>query len=406
VSSPLRVNDMVIVVNGKSVGGMTTAGVEIELEQAGPDLILIVSRYKFPEIVQKTVAQSEQSYLSAFDSAINNDRELGWTDLGSTAISSNFDGVIGPSLIHTDDDFPKTQTVCLKSSDSVDDSGRSIERGPSDGSTNSNYRKDELRKVETESAEGRRRGFVPIQNVKENVPVESKESNTKQKPRRNDRGAIGSISVDNIPDDISESKDDGTDDGNAWCGCVCGATHKKSQTHKEIFWIQCDACSSWYDCSSDCLGFSESQAKAISSWTCWGCPVPASQCDLSTMEVPESQCDLSNMEVARPGRVSISPVAAETASRNARKELDEPSLSRNETTGIVGETNDTMKIFGTGDLVYVTEHGWAGVNNPEGVAKVLNAYLDKDGDQVYDVKYVVGPKVNGVLPEYLCRHYF
>jgi hypothetical protein len=395
---------MIVVVNGKSVGGMTSVAVDVELEQAGPDLILIVSRFKFPDVVQSTVAQSEQSYLNSFDSAINNDRQLGWTDIGASAISSNFHRVVGASQIPTIDVVCRGQSLCVKSPGSVDNSDRSIAVSPNEctyldisQNSNSNYRKEELRKIETssvESAEARNSGFVPIQNVKENSKGESKESIVHQKPLQNDQGMIRSISVENNPDDCSESEQDGTDDGNAWCGCVCGATHKKSQTHKEIFWIQCDACLSWYDCSSQCLGFTESQAETFLSWTCWGCPVPQSQSALSTAEV------------LRPGRVSISPAAADAARRNVRKGPHENSCPLNENNGTEGDTDERVEVFSTGDLVYVTEHGWVGVNNPDGVAKVLNAHLDEDGDQVYDLKYVVGPKVNGVLPEYLRRHTF
>ena len=72
---------------------------------------------------------------------------------------------------------------------------------------------------------------------------------------------------------------------------------------------------------------------------------------------------------------------------------------------IVVDTNDVL--YAVGDYVYVTEHGWAGVSNPEGVAKVLKSYIDDDGDRVYDIRYVVGRgKTKGVLSEYLHRHIF
>ena len=46
-SSPgLRVNDMLVMVNGKVVGGMTQVGVEMEIETSGPTLLLAISRYK------------------------------------------------------------------------------------------------------------------------------------------------------------------------------------------------------------------------------------------------------------------------------------------------------------------------------------------------------------------------
>ena len=49
---------------------------------------------------------------------------------------------------------------------------------------------------------------------------------------------------------------------------------------------------------------------------------------------------------------------------------------------------------------------WANVNNPEGVATVQKAYIDEDGDQAYDLKYVVGGRCRGVLHEYLRPYKF
>ena len=37
---------MLMAINGKEVGGMTVTGVDIELEISGPEITLIVSRYK------------------------------------------------------------------------------------------------------------------------------------------------------------------------------------------------------------------------------------------------------------------------------------------------------------------------------------------------------------------------
>ena len=64
------------------------------------------------------------------------------------------------------------------------------------------------------------------------------------------------------------------------------------------------------------------------------------------------------------------------------------------------------EVFAEADLVFVDEHAWPGVNNPEGIAEVLKAYIDDDGDQVYDIRYIVGGKRKGVLTEHLRRHVF
>jgi hypothetical protein len=62
--------------------------------------------------------------------------------------------------------------------------------------------------------------------------------------------------------------------------------------------------------------------------------------------------------------------------------------------------------FTRGDFVNIEEHGWSGVNNASGVAKVLKSRVDDDGDLLYDVKYVIGHTARGVLAEYVSRHKF
>jgi hypothetical protein len=98
---------MIVSVNGKRVGGMTAAGFEIEVEISGPELVLLVSRYKFATKVQDRIQEAERSYLDAIDKVINDDRLLGWTDIGTTTtplsgpeMSANLDAAVAsPSAI-------------------------------------------------------------------------------------------------------------------------------------------------------------------------------------------------------------------------------------------------------------------------------------------------------------------
>jgi hypothetical protein len=59
-----------------------------------------------------------------------------------------------------------------------------------------------------------------------------------------------------------------------------------------------------------------------------------------------------------------------------------------------------------GDVVFIEEHGWAGVNNASGIAHILESYVDDDGDLLYDVKYVIGSNARGVLAKYVSLHNF
>mmetsp|Transcript_2790 Transcript_2790/g.7815 ORF Transcript_2790/g.7815 Transcript_2790/m.7815 type:complete len:417 (+) Transcript_2790:128-1378(+) len=54
-----------------------------------------------------------------------------------------------------------------------------------------------------------------------------------------------------------------------WNGCSCGNLHRRPT---KVFWIQCEgSCQSWYNVSSNCVGFTELQAETISPWYCHAC---------------------------------------------------------------------------------------------------------------------------------------
>jgi acetyl-CoA carboxylase alpha subunit len=54
----------------------------------------------------------------------------------------------------------------------------------------------------------------------------------------------------------------------------------------------------------------------------------------------------------------------------------------------VGSTA-TPRIYKEGEVVYVQEHSWPGVNNPEGFCVVLKSYTDEQDDLMYDLKYII-----------------
>ena len=73
-----------------------------------------------------------------------------------------------------------------------------------------------------------------------------------------------------------------------------------------------------------------------------------------------------------------------------------------------GNTESTAELpyFRVGDMVFIQEHGFPGVSNPEGAAFVKRRYDDGRGNHVYDVKYVVGGIAKGVFAEYVTTHKF
>ncbi len=455
----MRVNDMVIAVNGKSVGGMTSTGLEIEFELAGPDIILLVSRYKFADNVHDKVSQLERTYVNALDIAMNDDRQVGWIDFGAPTPIAGPSGwtshTIRPSPVNMDDD-----TTCYSDTDS--------DRIMDDDSVNRIKNQ-----AATKNVLSNTKAVTPFSNVRPGGAVKSKsafvsvfcqDSDNKEATKRpavtnclhetvqvqrNERPLSKSNIHENYRDknipshDTTAKEDEYSDDGNAWCGCVCGQTHPtKTTKHPEIFWIQCDACSTWYDCSSTCVGFTRSDAKAKLKWICWGCPTLGSD--------PSTLVTKAATEISKPlGRVSISPATMKTAAGQPSRKSErletsnrqslaipiaQPKPHQNDVTlpvdskalttkhvngsnaaiSIIEEpkqveennANDDVSLFAADDFVYVEEHSWARVNNPEGIATVLKAYIDGDGDQVYDIRYVIGGRASGVLPEYLTRYFF
>lgn len=520
---------MIIAVNGKGVGGMTTTGVEIELEQAGPDMVILVSRYKFASEIRESIGNAEQVYLHAVDAAINDDRLLGWTDIcarnapatvtrqtNSSTDSSYCDGGASPQVVanETVDQEPHDSSAvvsrqkkrdelgspgidstfvvdalpdgefgnttarpswelaadgydfdkCTVTSAATDETslgeeyvGRVMDSSQKKGSLSHFVDNDQTKNEavvdscdigallsfslssKQSGAEEETDKFITNKIPKLTRPAKDGESldsesevsvtiarsvvatpieRTKKLPiafgqrewseaveRQNDSFSESDSRTPENQDCSSElSRDNDTDDGNAWCGCVCSKLHKKSGKHKEIFWIQCEMCSTWYDCSSHCLGFTQRQAESL-RWTCWGCEEM-----IADRSVPPRSPDIDAIAGSRHGgRISTSPIGSEQrrlASQSPVRRNDALSLSDDETKVSLDESERIVEVFVEGDFVYVDEHAWSGVNNPEGVAKILKAFTDDEGDTVYDIRYVVGHKSKGVLPEYLRRHEF
>ncbi|CAB9507034.1 expressed unknown protein [Seminavis robusta] len=89
ISAALSVNDMLVAINEKPVGGMSVEGVNIELEVAGPTMLLVVSRYRFTEHLKDSIVEVEENVVAAIDEAFNDERSLAWVDgNGTTATQS------------------------------------------------------------------------------------------------------------------------------------------------------------------------------------------------------------------------------------------------------------------------------------------------------------------------------
>lgn len=470
---------MIISIQGKGVGGMTTVGVEIELELGGPDMVLLVSRYKFGDEIREFFGQAEKSFIHAVDAAINDDRLLGWTNIcagtspetanikpsgdayipsvdklssffitneispvnakqavtasfmdrepraidepnfGHEIITSSKD-LAGDAVEEEQDASGYCSDKSSRHSDAFDDepmddasvewkhgsSGADLLRrerinmdlmtsdeGSLSTRLSSNDFRDNGDKVSA-AIGARRGGSTPIEQTTLAVAFGQREWSAAAAQQRD-------VSSDSDIGLGSETgQDDCTDDGNAWCGCVCGQTHEKSDEHNEIFWIQCDSCSTWYDSSSRCLGFSQREVDESTKWVCEGCDDVVSK---------GTDPSASSRRISPPSCVKVGrTVRSLTPTKPQVVRVDDARSQSSDDESKVGavQSEHAADIFVQGDLVYVDEHAWPGVNNPEGIAKVLIAYVDDDGDLVYDICYIVGGKKKGVLPEYLHRHVF
>ncbi|KAI2492609.1 hypothetical protein MHU86_21923 [Fragilaria crotonensis] len=79
--SPLCMHDMILTVNGDDVGGMTEAGFELAVETSGVQVILGVSRYRFPTLVDRLNADLENETWVALDRTLDDKRNLAGQNL-------------------------------------------------------------------------------------------------------------------------------------------------------------------------------------------------------------------------------------------------------------------------------------------------------------------------------------
>ena len=420
--APLRVNDLLVAVNGKSVGGMTETGLGIELDQSGPDLILVVSRYKFAAEIQNSTAQAEQSYLKEVDTAINDDRRLSWTDIcggnseveATASFTTNADRTStekerklaesGQSLEGSSDiaknKKSRGESIAPDADDKDTNSPRSTSRAgceereilgqlllslsppPSNGGG-----RPEWSKVHDEGTEAKvRPGALENLAASENASHSDLDQQSEIESDRIDDHQDSSDIDEELPqldnasplrfqrmeNSVAESSDletelfeaasegllDGDeDDGNAWCGCVCGALHSEMVP---VFWIQCDCCLSWFNVSGDCVGFSEAAAKYVEAWLCWGCDT------LDGKKKRRSPTALSDFPIPKKKLKHSCPSSDEETENH---QASSSTLQQNETLNFAAadeETGDCKESktesapivpFAKNDLVFVQEHG-------------------------------------------------
>jgi hypothetical protein len=269
-SAGLNVNDMIVMVNGKTVGGMTRVGLDLEVETSGPVLLLAVSRYKHAEDAARKFAAMERQMIQVMDSAARDDRLIGWHEVGNADSPPSPAAPCQPADSSTIGDSQQDETndcgfVHANPYDS-DDSCQAEESASAPHGETLDSVLEEQEAIASSSLIAQRipvheLGFVDRGERGYSSGSEPEGSRDFRTPAKKDSN-----------DDNDSSSEVWEKDDNAWLGCVCGIIHRKAGRSQGIFWIQCEACRSWYDVSKKCVGFDVKAAETVENWTCWACP--------------------------------------------------------------------------------------------------------------------------------------
>lgn len=373
-SSALQVNDMVLSVNGKLVGGMTELQLDIELEISGSHLILVVSRYKHAKHARKKFLEVERRILNVMDSAARDDRLIGWTEIGNGDIDST----------NSSEEHHQAESIVTTSAEEESVTSAAIIRNEALG-------QDRASDCEV-SLQGCDPSTEYISDVEEEQHASEEESSPistagkcyelpTKSPTNQTRPCIdlGSSKVEEMVSIPNQIEDDGnwSHDKNAWLGCVCGKVHGESE--EGVFWLQCDSCDSWYDVSEKCVGFTHEEALRFDSWTCSACPSSTPTASKDCSAEPTVNETTPKNEMSRPsGSHCHGNKQANSCNRKNETRIEgcgrlkRSDQSANEEkcpetpvydsipTHHIGKRTDSYHI---GDLVYVKAHAWPGTSS-------------------------------------------
>lgn len=456
-SAGLRVNDMILCVNGKVVGGMTETGLSIELDVCGPQLVIVVSRYKHGPNARKHVAEEESNAWRAGDESMNAGRLQDWTEIGAV-----------------EEDASREVQLVAKAPERLNREEASVSRKGI--ATSVDQAPDKVHET--------LKGFKPFSSDETSqaslddeatsccsvAPVNRKQpTNTAHQTQETD----GNGSTE-------EEGDGWEEDDDPWLGCVCGEIHPSPIP---VFWIQCDVCDAWYSVSKDCIGFDKKEVENIDSWSCWACSRNNADEHKSfkngsardTIEGGQEEHTLSEYELLRLRNIARNNARLESLglldkqfgsvesrrTRVARNEevgmpmarrrstrIQTPALGKassappegnegvNSLSGVarvgtspqahacedlsedcgvtpVGQNEkmtldgcDKFDLLKPGTIVSVAARTWPGSNKLGGIGKVLKVHISQDDEVLYDVRYVLGGKESDVEAKYVTRHEF
>jgi hypothetical protein len=245
---------MIICVNGKCVGNMTMAELQIEFDVCGSELLLTVSRFD----IHETESNQGPGTLQ--------DLEMEWSNVGACAslkrkrVSFGDDRIseveacsIGIEKDNTGDNYSDCELRGVEVGDYIAD--------PQPMTKKSRPQKHTSEKVSPLDATSHDENEFSPKRIASNRSLRD----------RIDDNTLSSAATKDGGDGKEDSDDSEDGDENPWLGCVCGNTHPHPI---KVFWIQCEGCEAWYNAAEECLGFDESTAEGLSNWCCWTCDPP------------------------------------------------------------------------------------------------------------------------------------
>jgi hypothetical protein len=459
----LRLHDMILSMNGKSIGGMTELGAGIELDVCGRHLELVVSRYKNRVGATRQLVTKERHERESFYDAINDRSRLDWYE-----VNPHSGNAFNVDMQQASDMTPLDP---LDSQGSLRDSFdfRAIDDSQQDPSAEGNsvtpaaIEQVGMSPNKTRGLEQFSLSQISLTSPNSLVSYQDEGGSEKAKTKE----------IDGDESHTENCTDDDNDD-NCCLGCVCGEIHPEPI---RVFWIQCDDCHSWYNVASLCAGFTESEVSSSGRWLCRACDDTVddqssvesnSEQSIAVLKKPSRSEALecfTNQEHDPPSRRGkpndkhmryIPRTSSESTSstskdeneqflrsesfigsnrktvgahnsekllsrsrvdREVRRTDDEdvlPSLKPNNTVNVQpsdmnGSSQEKPILLPVGTLVSVAKRDWAGSGNKEGgVGTIVDARAADDGTDTmyYEVSYSLGGREKFIDWQYVTAYQF
>jgi hypothetical protein len=386
---------------------MTLVDFSIELELSGFELVLVLARYKQEEPYFHSSQSQDQLYPHSLvepnrtnavkgntntSNHADNISRLHWIEI-SPDIHTNDASIFAPDpMLHSKVDGVSDENLQKESDkkdvqkeprhhDSMNDTNGLFDRMSSSlGEVEQKYviLEEENTKTTSRIIESLNRYGGP-----KNISTTAKETSASAELQGAKNISPHHLFTENASTtDDDDDHDQWDDDENPWLGCICGRTHVKQtdSTSTALFWIQCDDCQAWYECRKECIGFNETEALELISWTCPACVTPV--CG----DEDSKSAEMSDMH-------------------GDRHQTSLPKTLQKVSGGHKRSNEADLQVLPIGTIVNISNRTWAGSNKPGGVAKVIQSHRAETSDDVfYDVKYILGGRESKVESKYVNIH--